>query len=187
MTQRAPERLEIQHVMSRGTSFGFATLGEGPAVMLLTPYAVPIRLQWDVIKRGREFATAVAAEGYRVLLLDDPYGLSDTDDDVPDNFLARQVDAARAVLDAAGIDRCHIVGCLMSSILSAAFAAQHPDRVASLLLWDPVLGGGDPSDPWRSLGDAGSDHAVDERSQHHPTVTQSFLLSHGPFRRVPGH
>lgn len=163
MTEGAPARLEIRHVASRGTSFGFATFGNGPAVMVLTPYAVPIRLQWDVIKRGREFMTAVAAAGYEVLLLDDPYGLSDTDEDVPDHFLDRQVDAALAVLDVAGIEQCHIVACLMSSILSVAFAARHPTRVSSLLLWDPVLGGGDPSkvDMWRSLGDVGAGPNVD--------------------------
>lgn len=163
MASDVPDRLEIQHTTSGGISFGFATVGSGPPVLLLTPYMVPIRLQWDVIQSAREFITAVATAGHQVLLFDDPYGLSETDDSVPDDFLRRQVDAAVAVFDTAGIDRCRIVGCLTSAMLGVGIAASYPERVESLLLWDPVVAGTVMAKMpvWKGLGEMGSGPNVD--------------------------
>ena len=49
--------------------------------------------------------------------------------------LAERVDDIRAVMDAVGVERAHLLGVSEGGALSIAFAAQHPHRVESLILY----------------------------------------------------
>ena len=50
------------------------------------------------------------------------------------------VEQGSGLLDALGISKAHILGGCMGVSCAIAFAAKHPDRVSSLLLWWPVGG-----------------------------------------------
>ena len=137
----ATPRLQIQHVDRPGRPLSYAVLGSGAPVLWLTPYAVPLRAQ-SAIPAGRQFIKELS-ERYRLLLIDDPHyvGPGEHDLPVPDGFLASQVSNLIAVLDAANIERCHISASFLTTIPAVALAGRHPDRVASLMLWDGLLSG----------------------------------------------
>ena len=59
--------------------------------------------------------------------LSDPIGVPPT--------LEEQMDDVIAVMDAAGSERAHLMGSLEGGLLAMAFAASHPERVESLVLY----------------------------------------------------
>jgi pimeloyl-ACP methyl ester carboxylesterase len=52
--------------------------------------------------------------------------------------ISQQVEALRSALDAHGIARIHLVGHSYGGMVSTVFASQHPDRLRSLVLIDPL-------------------------------------------------
>jgi class 3 adenylate cyclase/pimeloyl-ACP methyl ester carboxylesterase len=74
-------------------------------------------------------------------------GLSDRVRDVP--TLETRMDDLRAVLDAVGAERAAIFGTFEAASISALFAATYPERVAALVLYNPVVRGSwAPDYPW---------------------------------------
>ncbi|GIG35023.1 alpha/beta fold hydrolase [Cellulomonas pakistanensis] len=122
-----------------GTALRWQEQGAGAPVLLLQGQATPMA-GWDPV-------AAVLATAYRVLRTEQrgtggtepgpggrpPEGLSTRD-------LARD---ARAVLDAAGVDRAHVVGHSMGGKVAQWLAVDAPDRVASLVLLATSAGAGD--------------------------------------------
>ena len=53
--------------------------------------------------------------------------------------VAVQAEDAVGLLDHVGVDRAHVVGHSLGGAIALEFAAQHPTRVASLVLLEPVL------------------------------------------------
>lgn len=74
---------------------------------------------------------------YRRVALDLPgFGASPLDN--PDQtVLSEQVERLRAFMDQLGLDRVHLFGCSMGGHLAVHFAVKYPQRVRSLLLFDP--------------------------------------------------
>jgi pimeloyl-ACP methyl ester carboxylesterase len=58
---------------------------------------------------------------------------------------------ALAVLDAAGIERAHVIGASMGGMIAQHLALEHPDRVASLVLACTTAYTDRTSPPWRLL------------------------------------
>jgi len=140
MTSDAVSPLEIRHAQHDGAPIGFATVGQGAPLLFLPGGGGPSRMLWQLAK-PRDFITSLA-ERYRVLLFDFSVdGISESKPPVPEELLATVVARLIAVLDAAGVERCHIVASFMTTIPAVALAARHPDRVSSLLLWDGLVAG----------------------------------------------
>ncbi|MES1165991.1 MAG: alpha/beta fold hydrolase [Verrucomicrobiota bacterium] len=106
---------------------GYDDRGHGPALVLLHPFPFS-RGIWSGV--GDALATH-----HRVIAVDAPgFGASP----LPDGgvSIAAQADDVAALLDDLGIARAAILGMSMGGYTALAFAVQHPDRTAALILCD---------------------------------------------------
>ena len=105
---------------------------------------MPVVLLHGIGSNARSFEPLIAAldARYRVMAWDAP-GYGDT---VP--LAAERPDASdyaaalQRLLDDLGISRCVLVGHSLGTLIAARFAVMSPDRVATLCLISPSLGGG---------------------------------------------
>ena len=65
----------------------------------------------------------------------------------PGYTLDTEVEGLVRTVEAAGFERCHLVGYSAGGAASLAFAARHPDRVRSLALLEPAWAGNEGLDP----------------------------------------
>ena len=101
-----------------------------------------IQGRWEWMKPAIE-ALATRSRVITFSLADEPTSGGHYDD--ADGF-SSYVDGVREVLDAAGVDRASICGVSYGGLIAAAFAARHPDRVASLVLVSAISPSWRPDD-----------------------------------------
>ncbi len=121
---------------SDGVRIRYLDLGEGEAVVLLHGFALSAEVNW-----GLTGLLASLPEKYRMLALDQRgHGRSDKPHDPEDYGLAFVEDVIR-LLDALEIEKAHVVGYSMGGTLALRLAADHPDRVRSVVIggagWAP--------------------------------------------------
>lgn len=84
-------------------------------------------------KHGWDMQRFVLAARYRVIALDNR-GAGRSDKPFGHYSLEQMADDAISVLDAAGVERAHVVGASMGGAISQIVALKHPERVRSLTL-----------------------------------------------------
>ena len=85
------------------------------------------------INYATDWCELFTAEGYQVVRFDNrDVGLSSKLDDKPNYTLADMASDAVAVLDAAGVERAHVMGCSMGGMIAQRLAIDHPDRLLSM-------------------------------------------------------
>lgn len=110
-----------------GGRLHYEVVGDGPAVTLIHPGL------WDMRTWDRE-AEVLAGAGYRAIRYDvRGYGRSS----FPEAPYS-DVEDARALLDALGVERTAVVGCSMGGNVGICFTLTHPHRVWALV---PVASG----------------------------------------------
>jgi class 3 adenylate cyclase len=122
-----------RYAESAGASIAYQVVGEGPLDLVVAPgWLSHIDLLW--LDRGWTHLIRGFASFARVILFDPRgTGLSDPiDRPLP---LERRAEDLVAVLDAAGSERTALFGLSMGGPLSVMFAASHPDRTSSLILY----------------------------------------------------
>ena len=169
-----------------GLRFEYESFGalDAPAILLIQGLGMPAAMWPDV------FVGTLVAEGYRVVTFDnrDCGGSSRmADAGVPDiaramtrALLRRPVTApynlddmaadTQVVLDAAGIERAHIVGVSMGGMIAQVFAATRPQRVRTLTSIMSTTGNPRPS---IALGKARALRALLKRPPRNPTLEQA--------------
>lgn len=116
----------MPEAVSEGVRINYADAGSGEETVVLLPGLGMSHLTWAV------HAEALAPR-YRVLSVDPRgSGLSETPDH-PYTAATVAADVA-AALDAAGVERAHIVGQSMGGMIAQDFALAAPERVRSLTL-----------------------------------------------------
>lgn len=107
--------------------------GDGPVLVALH----------GIGSEARAFdSLAAALPGWRMIAWEAP-GYGPTEALPIDWPTARDYAAAlKAFLDARGLDRVHLLGHSLGTLIGAAFAKDHPDRVATLTLASCAQGGG---------------------------------------------
>jgi pimeloyl-ACP methyl ester carboxylesterase len=96
------------------------------------------------------FGQGLAAR-FRVIAADSlGHGQSDAPSDPSRYGPRRRADQLKAVLDALGIARAHVVGYSMGGWMASALASFHPERIASLAIggWDVADGMYTPAGVW---------------------------------------
>lgn len=120
-----------------GVSIAYEVVGQGPIdVVYANSFMSHVEVSWEYPRAARFYERM--AEFCRLVLFDRRgTGLSDP---IVDHFtLDDRVSDLRAVLDAVGADRPVLLGSSEGAAACATFAALHPDRVASLVLFSPAL------------------------------------------------
>ena len=124
---------QTRYLVNDGASIAYQVFGEGPDLVLIEGYATNVEVQWEhpaiagFLRRLGSFC--------RVAVLDKRgVGLSDRlgPGEVPP--LEKRADDARAVMDAAGMERATVLGSSEGGSLSILLAASHPERVERLVL-----------------------------------------------------
>src|SRR6476659_1785002 len=122
----------VQYARSGDLNIAYMTLGSGDTDILITPGATTnIEVHWQYYETNTRLRKELSQLG-RVTWFDKRgTGLSDRDAHFT---FEERVDDLRAVLDAVGAQRAHLVGVSEGGPLSILFAATHPERAASLTL-----------------------------------------------------
>jgi pimeloyl-ACP methyl ester carboxylesterase len=124
---------EVRYARSGDVSIAYQVFGEGDIDLVLVPgFFSHVEMIWDFppmarcLRRLASFAR-VAMFDRRGSGLSDPVAAAPT--------LEERMDDARAVMDAAGMDRAAVFGWSEGGAMSILLAAAHPDRVGSLVIY----------------------------------------------------
>ena len=137
-----------RYARSGDLSIAYQLVGDGSVDLVHIPGAVShLDFAWEhpgyvrFMRRLGSFAR-VAAYDKRGMGLSDPVTRPPS--------IEERVDDARAVMDAAGMQRAVIFGCSEGATLGAYFAASHPDRVQAIVLYGAFarLTPDPPDYPW---------------------------------------
>jgi pimeloyl-ACP methyl ester carboxylesterase len=124
---------EIHYAKSGDVHIAYQLFGQGRENLIIFPgFISHIEHSWDSPDQSR-WLTHLARR-VRVLVFDKRgTGLSDRLGQVP--HLDQRMDDARAVMDAAGMDRAVIMGISEGGSLAVLFVASHPERCSGLILY----------------------------------------------------
>lgn len=136
---------ETKFAASGDLSIAYQVVGTGPVDLLFVPgFMSHVELNWEYafyragLERLARFCRLVIFDKRGNGLSDRSLGAGTIEDRMQD---------LRAVMDAAGLERAAIMGVSNGAPLAAVFAATHPDRVTSLVLYASGCPGLEPPDP----------------------------------------
>ena len=128
-----PAASPISYVETGGVNIAYQVVEGGPADLLMIPgWISHLALDWEEpywvrwCERMTAFARLIRFDKRGTGLSDRPAGLQS---------LEERMEDAHAVLDAAGVDRVHVLGWSEGGPLAMLLAATHPERVLSLILY----------------------------------------------------
>jgi class 3 adenylate cyclase/pimeloyl-ACP methyl ester carboxylesterase len=131
MSDRSPAQTHYARVGE--DSVAYQAFGDGPHEVLFLPgFVSNVEHFWDIPPIARIFEHFASYSRF-VQFDKRGSGMSDPLRDVP--TLDARLDDTLAVMDAAGLERAHIIGISEGGPLGLVFAATHPDRVASITLY----------------------------------------------------
>jgi pimeloyl-ACP methyl ester carboxylesterase/class 3 adenylate cyclase len=142
-----------RYANSDGVSIAYQSVGDGPiALVLVLGFATHLELQWELPAMAGFLARLSSFS--RLIVFDKRgTGLSDPVADVP--TLEQRVDDVRAVMDAAECEQAAMFGISEGGPMSVLFAAAHPARVTSLVLYGAMGRTTEAPDyPWASPAEA---------------------------------
>lgn len=126
-------RPETRYARNGDVHLAYQVVGQGPIDLVYVPgFINNLDLLWDEPDYAR-LLTRLAAFSRLILFDKRGTGLSDPVAEVP--TLEQRMDDVRAVMDAAGSDRAVILGASEGGAMAALFAATHPARTRSLVLY----------------------------------------------------
>ncbi len=125
---------KTQYAQSAGLNIAYQVVGDGPIDLVFTfGWASHLDFQWTdptltrFLRRLAQF-TRVIVFDKRGVGLSDPVARAPT--------LEERTDDIRAVMDAAGSERAALLGYSEGGAMGALYAAAHPERVTSLVMYE---------------------------------------------------
>jgi pimeloyl-ACP methyl ester carboxylesterase len=121
-----------RYAKSGDIHIAYQVFGDGPDLVVAPGFVSHFENYWD----EPHFARSLNKAGsfFRVVLFDKRgTGLSDRVAHLP--HMDERMDDLRAVMDAVGIERAHLFGISEGGSLATLFAASHPERTQSLVLY----------------------------------------------------
>jgi pimeloyl-ACP methyl ester carboxylesterase len=128
-----------RYAKSGDVHIAYQAFGEGPDLIMAPGFVSHIENYWDEPRLARWLNKL---SGFcRVVMFDKRgTGLSDRVAHLP--HMDERMDDLRAVIDAAGVERASILGISEGGSLAALFAASHPERSRSLVLYGAFVRSG---------------------------------------------
>jgi pimeloyl-ACP methyl ester carboxylesterase len=121
-----------RYAKSGDVHVAYQVFGEGPDLVVAPGFVSHIENYWDEPHFARSLSKL--SNFCRVVLFDKRgTGLSDRVAHLP--HMDERMDDLRAVMDAVGIERAHLFGISEGGSLATLFAASHPERTQSLVLY----------------------------------------------------
>ena len=114
-----------------GTRIAYATMGEGPPLILIPPWGADMGRDWTYPD------CRPALEGLscgRLFVTFDRRGVGASQREVDDFSLEAQVADVAVVVDHLGLEQFDLWGHLDGAAISVAYAAEHPERLSRLVL-----------------------------------------------------
>src|SRR5215813_4211608 len=122
-----------QYAKSGDVSIAYQIVGDGPVDLVYAQgWLSNIEFAWENPAHAR-FLNRLAS--FSRLIRFDRRGMGLSDRDVASHTLEERVDDIRAVMDAAGSERAAIFAVSEGGYMATMFAATHPERTASLVLY----------------------------------------------------
>lgn len=120
-------------IIVNGVELHYTTIGEGDPVVCIHGTLEDYR-EFDVLARELWYW------GYRAINYSRRYNTPNNNPDIVPNYSAK-VDAVDlgAFLDALGLESVHLVGRSFGALTALQFTLDHPERVRSLVLAEPLL------------------------------------------------
>jgi len=127
------ERPRTQYVNCNGVHIAYQTFGSGPVNLVLAPgFVSHIENYWDC-PQFEQWLNDLAELATVTMFDKRGTGLSDSVSHLPG--MDERMDDVRAVMDAVGWRRAHILGISEGGSLASLFAATHPERCIGLILY----------------------------------------------------
>jgi class 3 adenylate cyclase len=138
----------VRYVRNGDVSIAYQVVGDGPHDLLMIPgWISHLALDWEEptwvrwCERMTSFARLVRFDKRGTGLSDRPPGVA---------TLEERMEDARAVVDAVGLERAHVMGWSEGGPLAVLLAVAHPERVQSLVLYGTQACFAPKEDyPWR--------------------------------------
>jgi len=124
---------KTRYARSGDVCIAYQVAGDGPFDVVFVPgFVSHVEIGWELPGFGPAFRRLSSFA--RLIVLDKRgTGLSDRVAHIP--TLEERMDDVRAVMDAAGSERAALVGVSEGGPMALTFAATHPERTTSLVLW----------------------------------------------------
>ncbi len=140
---------DIKYARSGDLNIAYQRFGSGPDVVIIPGMVCNVELAWEheVYRRAREHRQVPSACS------------SSTSGAWPAPTASRRcpleqrIDDIKAVMDAEGLARAHVLGLSEGGIMGQLFAAMHPERVDRLILVNSMIGFSALGDLRRQDGD----------------------------------
>jgi pimeloyl-ACP methyl ester carboxylesterase len=142
-----------KYAKSGDTSIAYQVVGDGPIdLVLVLGFATHLDLQWEAPPIAR-FLERLGSYSRLIVFDKRGTGLSDPVNEAP--TLEQRIDDVRAVMDAAGSEKAALFGISEGGPMCVMFAATHPERVSSLVLYGAMGRTTEAPDyPWASPAEA---------------------------------
>ncbi|MDB5079532.1 MAG: hypothetical protein JWP00_1456 [Chloroflexi bacterium] len=124
-------KVESKTVAVEGGVLAYEVQGAGPAVLCLPSLG-------DTRREYERFAPALVEAGYRVITTD-LRGMGGSAGKFKSFKISDLCNDITAILNAENIEQVILVGCSVSGASAGLYAANHPERVKSLVLFNPIM------------------------------------------------
>ena len=124
---------DTRYAKSGDLNIAFQVLGEGPPDIVAVPgFVSHVEAGWEWPYLSRYLHRLAT---FSRLVIFDKRGTGLSDPVTGDVRFEERVDDIRAVMDACGLERAHLLGTSEGGAMSIGFATTYPDRVRSLVLY----------------------------------------------------
>jgi class 3 adenylate cyclase len=138
---------DLKYARSDNIDIAYQQYGSGPDIVIIPGLVSNVELAWEehTYRRVREHI----GKYVRVTEFDKRgMGSSDRFEEMP--TLEQRIDDVKAVMDAEGLERAHILGLSEGGLMAQFFAALHPERVDRVVLANSTIGPSAHGDlPWK--------------------------------------